>query len=120
MQFLVDEDLPRSIHALLQRYNHASKDVRDIGLRGAKDYQVAAYARSNGLCLLTGDLDFSNVQNYPPGEYAGIVVLRLPGTATASFILSLLESFLQQKDIVTKMPGKMAIVELGRVRIRAA
>jgi predicted nuclease of predicted toxin-antitoxin system len=120
MQFLVDEDLPRSTHAMLQKYDHSSKDVRDIGLRGAKDYQVAAYARSKGLCLLTGDLDFSNVQNYPPGEYAGIVVLRLPGTATASFILSLLESFLQQKDLVTKMPGKMAIVELGRVRIRAA
>ena len=120
MQFLVDEDLPRSIHALIQRYDHTSRDVRDIGLRGAKDFQIAVYARGNGLCLLTGDLDFSNIQNYPPGDYAGIVVLRVPKTATASFILNLLESFLQQKDLVTQMPGKMAVVELGRVRIRPA
>ena len=94
MQFLVDEDLPRSTHALLERYNHASKDVRDIGLRGAKDFQIAAYARSNGLCLLTGDLDFSNIQKlFHLENTQGSVVLRLPGTATASFILSLLGKF---------------------------
>ncbi|MFB0545723.1 MAG: DUF5615 family PIN-like protein [Anaerolineae bacterium] len=118
MRFLVDEDIPRSTDDLLRRYEHEAVDVRDIGLRGAKDPQIAAYAQSEDLCLVTGDFDFSDIRNYPPGEYAGLVVLKLPRTATASFILNLLESFLQQEDLVAQMPGKLAIVEPGRVRIR--
>ncbi|MCH8011094.1 MAG: hypothetical protein IIA61_03960 [Candidatus Marinimicrobia bacterium] len=67
---------------------------------------------------MTGDFDFSDIRNYPPGDYAGLVILKLPRIATASFILNLLESFLQQGDLVAQMPGKLAIVELGRARIR--
>ncbi|MCL0078125.1 hypothetical protein M1O56_00410 [Dehalococcoidia bacterium] len=48
------------------------------------------------------------------------VVLKLPRMATASFILNLLESFLQQKDLVAQISGKLAIVEPGRIRIRTA
>ena len=118
MRFLVDEGLPRSTGDLLRRYEYEAVDVRDIGLRGTKDAQIAAYAQSDGLCLVTGDFDFSDIRNYPPQEYAGLVVLKLPRTATASFILNLLESFLQQEDLVAQMPGKLAIVEAGRVRIR--
>ena len=119
MRFLIDEDLPRSIGALLQRYGHEAIDVRDIGLRGAKDPQIASYAQNKRLCLLTGDFDFSDIRNYPPGEYAGLVVLKLPRNANASFILNLLESFLRQEALVAQIPGKLAIVESGRVRIRA-
>ena len=120
MRFLVDEDLPRSTDDLLRRYGHEAVDMRDIGLRGAKDPQIASYARSEELCLVTGDFDFSDIRNYPPGEYAGLVVLKLPRAATAFFILNLLESFLQQEDLVAQIPGSLAIVEPGRVRIRTA
>jgi len=120
MRFLVDEDLPRSTLDLLRRYGHEAVDVRDIGLKGAKDPQIVSYARSEGLCLVTGDFDFSDIRNYPPGEYAGLVVLKLPKAATASFILNLLESFLEQKNLVAQIPGNLAIVEPGRVRIRTA
>ena len=120
MRFLVDEDLPRSTNELLRRYGHEAVDVRDIGLRGAKDPQIASYARSGGLCLITGDFDFSDIRNYPHGEYAGLIVLKLPRMATASFIVRLLEGFLQQKDLVAQIPGNLAIVEPGRVRMRTA
>jgi predicted nuclease of predicted toxin-antitoxin system len=118
MQFLIDEDLPRSTGDLLRRYGHKAVDVRDVGLRGAKDSEVAAYARHMRLCLVTGDLDFSDVRNYPPDEYAGLIVLRLPRTATASSILALLESFLEQEHLLVQLPGKLTIVEPGRVRMR--
>ena len=118
MRFLIDEDLPRSINDLLQRYGHEAVDVRVIGFRGSKDRDVATLAQRKGLCLVTGDFDFSDVRNYPPGKYAGIVVLRLPRTATASYIVNLLESFLRQEELVAQMPGKLAVVEPGRIRIR--
>ena len=48
MRFLVDEDLPRSVSNLLRQHGHEAVDVRDIGLRGASDKEVAAYALNNG------------------------------------------------------------------------
>ena len=120
MRFLIDEDLPRATGDLLRQYEHEAIDIRDIGLRGAKDSQIAAYAQKEKLCLLTGDFDFSDIRKYPPKEYEGLVVLKLPGMATASFILNLLESFLKQKELLTQLHGKLAIVEISRVRIRGS
>ena len=39
MKYLIDEDLPRSTVGLFQNYGHEAYDVRNTGLRGAKDSQ---------------------------------------------------------------------------------
>ena len=44
MRFLIDEDLPHSIKDLLERYGHEAFDVRVIGFRGSKDWQIAGLA----------------------------------------------------------------------------
>ena len=118
MKFLIDEDLPHSTVGLLQNYGHEAYDVRNIGLRGAKDSQIVSYAQSKGLCLVTGDFDFSDIRNYPPGQYSGIIVLSIPRDATARFILNLLENFLKQDKLVSEMRGKLSIVETWRIRVR--
>jgi predicted nuclease of predicted toxin-antitoxin system len=118
MRFLVDEDLPWSTAKILCQHSHETTDVRDIGYRGASDADIAAYAKKNDLCLITGDFGFADIRNYPPGEYSGIVVLHLPAKATSSTILAPLESLLIQTEIVNQLDGKLAIVEYGRVRIR--
>ncbi len=118
MRFLVDEDLPRSTDSILHLHGHKAIDVRDIGLRGASDAEIAAYAQKHGLCLLTGDMGFADIRNYSPGQYPGIVVLRLPAKAISSTILTMLGNLLAQTEIVSQLNGKLAIVELGRVRIR--
>ena len=120
MRFLIDADLPRSAKALLEQHGHEGIDVRDIGLRNAKDPIIAAYAQQHGLCLLTGDFGFADVRNYPPSSYHGIVVLELPRDASAAFILGLMESFVRQRDILARLPGRLAIVEAGRIRLRPA
>ncbi len=118
MRFLIDKDLPRSVGTLLRRYGHEVLDVRDIGLRGADDTKIAAYAQKQGLCLLTADLGFSDIRNYPPGEYPGLIVLRLPPKATATTVLIILESPVVQAEIVSQLKGKLAVIEAGRLRIR--
>ena len=118
MRFLVDEDLPRSIGNLLRQYGYEAVDVRDVGLQGAKDAEVAAYAQNQGLCLVTGDYGSSDVRNYPPSEYSRLVVLHIPGKATASLILNLVEGLLKQDKLISQLPGRLAIVEFGRVRMR--
>ncbi len=118
MHFLIDADLPRSVGDLLRSYGHEATDVRDIGMRSALDATIAQHAQRDGLCLLTGDFDFSDIRTYPPADYAGIVVLVIPPTVTSLYITQLLGMFLQQRDLVEQLPGKLAIVEAGRVRLR--
>ncbi len=117
MRFLIDADLPRSANDVIHRCGHETIDVRDIGLRNAKDHEIARYAQTEKLCLVTGDFDFADIRNYPPKEYSGIVVLSLHRTANAAYINRLLESFLQQQAL-SELAGKLAIVEPGRVRLR--
>ena len=118
MRFLVDEDLPRSVDSLLREHGHEAVDVRDIELRGASDPDIAAYAREHGLCLLSGDTGFADIRNYPPRDYSGVVVLRLPAKTTSSTIMFLLRSLLVQTEVMDDLSGRLAIVDVGRIRIR--
>jgi predicted nuclease of predicted toxin-antitoxin system len=120
VRFLIDADLPRSTKPLLERFGHEAIDVRDVGLRSAKDLVIARYARDHRACLLTGDFGFADIRNYPPESYYGIIVLELPRDATAAFILHLIEEILRQNEVLARLPRKLAIVEAGRIRLRPA
>src|SRR5437870_2814909 len=98
MRFLIDADLPRSSNDIVRSYGHQVVDVRDIGLRSAKDPQIAQYAQTEKLCLITGDYDFADIRNYPPDQYYGIVVLSIPANTTAKYINQLLDIFFKQKE----------------------
>lgn len=118
MRFLIDEDLPRALSDLFRSYGHEAIDVRDIGLRGAKDSEIASYSQHEKLCLVTGDFDFSDIRNYPPSQYAGLIVLSILRNASAHFIINLLKGFLAQDKLVSQISGRLAIVESDRIRIR--
>jgi predicted nuclease of predicted toxin-antitoxin system len=120
MRFLVDANLPRSCLALLQAFGHSAEHVRDLGLGGAPDAQVAARARETSAVLLTRDLDFSDIRAYPPAASPGLIVLRLPDDAVARQILNLLERFLKKADLVESVPAHLVILESDRVRFRPA
>lgn len=103
---------------MVRGFGHTATDVRDIGLRGAKDAEIAEHARKHHLAILTGDFDFADIRRYPPAAYSGIVVLVLPATATATYIVQLLEGFLREEEVLADLPGRLAIVEPGRIRLR--
>ncbi len=120
MRFIIDEDLPSSINDLLEKYNYEPIDIRDTSLKGKKDFEIAAsaYAQKEKLCIVTGDFDFSDIRNYNPSKYFGIIVLSIPGNVSALFINNLFENFIKQPNIASKIPGNLAIVEPGRIRWR--
>lgn len=118
MRFLIDADLPRSVSDVVRSYGHEAVDVRDVGLGTAQDQEIALYAQMEKLCLLTGDYDFSNIRNYPPSNYSGIVVLHIPRNTTSDYIVALVDSFFQNDSLLQQLPGKLAIVEAGQVRMR--
>ena len=105
---------------LCRRFGHEAEDVRDIGMADADDTRIAARARADSACIVTGDFGFADVRNYPPEQYAGILVLQVPHHATTHVIEALLESVLRQEEVVRNLRGRLAIAEFGRVRLRPA
>ncbi len=120
LHFLVDADLPRRTAALCRRFGHAADDVRDLGMGTATDDQIATHAKQQSLCLMTGDFGFADVRNYPPEQYAGIVVLAISPHMTAPTILGIVEELMKRNDILARVPGRLAVVEPSRVRLRPA
>jgi predicted nuclease of predicted toxin-antitoxin system len=118
MRFLLDANMPRSALAVFVLFGHEAVLAKDVGLGSASDDEIAARARSTGSVLLTRDLDFADIRRYPPDEYNGIVVLRLPDTTVAGEIALILKRFLNEPAFVDSLPGRLAIVELERARFR--
>lgn len=74
----VDEDLPRSIAALLREAGHNACTVFDQHLSGTKDDDLWPRVQSERRLLITADKGFGDIRLYPPGSHAGVVLLRLP------------------------------------------
>jgi predicted nuclease of predicted toxin-antitoxin system len=118
MKFLLDANMPRSAASLLRGLAHEVEDVRDVLPNGADDATVAAHAQARKLILITRDFDFADIRNYPPNNYAGIIVLELPDDAIASQVNQALQSFVSKPELLSRLTGRLAIVELWRVRFR--
>jgi predicted nuclease of predicted toxin-antitoxin system len=118
LHFLVDASLPKPTASVIIAAGHLATDVRDIGMGTAIDSAIAAHARSRDFTLLSVDLDFANIIEYPPADYRGIAVLRPPENATRAVVLSMIAQFLQTSDVIAALPGRLAIVEPGRIRLR--
>lgn len=117
MHFLIDASMPRGAALLIQSHGHQATDVRDIGLGGAPDPDIAAYAQAHHLAILSRDFDFADVRQYPPDQFDGIAVIDLPSTATVPTILNLVDYLLQQPQTLNDLPGRLAVVAPGRIRL---
>jgi predicted nuclease of predicted toxin-antitoxin system len=120
VRFLIDANLPRSIVGVLTQLGHESLFARDIGLAHAPDRVVAERAQTTQAVLLTRDLDFADVRNYPPEQYNGIVVFRFADDVVAKEIARIAELFLSEPNFLRQLSGRLAIVESDRVRFRPA
>lgn len=120
MHFIVDANMRRSTVGVLHRLGHTAVHVRDIGLGDASDEIIAEKSRELRAALITRDLDFADMRNYPPARHGGLLVMRMPDHSTAVQIVRLLETFLQRSQLVAMLPGHLAILEEDRVRFRPA
>jgi predicted nuclease of predicted toxin-antitoxin system len=118
VRFLIDANLPRALAERASNLGHDVQFARDVGLGTAPDSEIAARAQKTGATIVTRDLDFADVRQYPPERYSGIVVLRLPDDATAPDIVSVAERFLREQRFLSQLSGRLAVVERDRVRFR--
>jgi predicted nuclease of predicted toxin-antitoxin system len=120
MDFLIDASMPRNTSISIRILGHNAFDVRDLGMAAADDSLIAAYAQSHQLCLVSRDFDFADIRNYPPENFFGVIVLDYPNNTTALEIGAHVNSFLRVPGILAQLPGRLAIVEPGRYRLRPA
>jgi predicted nuclease of predicted toxin-antitoxin system len=75
----IDENLPQEVAQLLCENGHDAISVFDQTLSGETDLTIFDVCRNESRVLMTLDLDFANLQAYPPAAAAaaGIVVLQL-------------------------------------------
>jgi len=109
----LDENIHGDVRDALVRWGHDTTTVREEGLAGHPDIDVAAAVKAEERCLVTFDLDFADPRHYPPAEYAGIVVLRLRAPTFKLQIRRLVSFFTAQEDDVT---GKLWILDETRTR----
>jgi len=118
MRFKTDENLSVTVAELLRQHGHDAMSIDEQQMSGFPDGNVAEVVKSEGRVLITLDLDFSNIQNYPPAEYPGIIVLRPPRQDNATVQALLLKVLPLMTD--EKLAGKLWIVEDQKVRVRSS
>lgn len=112
LRFIVDENVRREVAEFLISEKHDV--IRPPA--GSLDEDVAEIARKEARILLTHDLDFANIFQYPPESYAGIIVIRIlpPLVKTIIFALAQLLKTLRSREF----SGKLIILGAGGFRIR--
>ena len=74
MKFLLDANIPYSLQEVFPK-GHNVYHVRDLNLANAQDQEIAKYAKKNKAVIVSRDLDFGNINNFPPENYYGIIIL---------------------------------------------
>jgi predicted nuclease of predicted toxin-antitoxin system len=116
MKIKLDENFGTRAQQILREAGHEAETVRDENLQGTTDQNLFEVCCREQRCLLTLDLDFSDITRFPPEQSGGIVVIRVPQNPSLSLLENLVRQFL---DTLQQMPAekKLWIVEVGRVRI---
>lgn len=116
MRFKLDENLHPDVAETLRQQGHDALTVFEQGLRGHADDDVAEVCRREGRTLITLDLDFANVRDYPPGDSPGIIVLRLASTGRTTLLRAI--GRILPLLLTEPLSGHLWIVDDSRVRIR--
>ena len=116
MRFKLDENLHPDASVVLRRAGHDVETVWDERLQGAADSRLAGVLKLERRVLVTIDVGFADIRAYPPGDFAGLIVLRLQRQDRRSVVhvfTRLLHSLKERS-----LAGQLWIVDERRVRVR--
>ena len=115
MLMKLDENLGERAAGQLAAAGHDATTVHRQQMNGMADPDLLAACHHEGRCLVTVDMDFSNPLRFPPHQYSGIAVLRLPARTSRVDIDVLIHTLimgLQHGDVF----GRLWVIEPGRIR----
>ena len=115
MRIKLDENLSKEAANIFRQAGHDTESVFSQGMAGSPDRKIISVCQSEKRGLITLDLDFANPLIFPPDQYNGIAVFRLPNHPSYSDLLILCRTLLValgEKDI----NGKLWIIQKNRIR----
>lgn len=116
MKFKLDENFGTRTLEIFQTQGHNAQTVADENLSGCVDSLLFEICSKEQRCLVTLDLDFSDVTRFPPKAVNGIVVIRVPRNPSAVLLEKLVRQFLDELKR-TDIKKNLWIVEIGRIRV---
>jgi predicted nuclease of predicted toxin-antitoxin system len=114
VNFLVDENVDGSIVTALRADGHNVLYVAEMQ-PGMDDDQVLELANSTNSILLTEDKDFGLLVYRLQRVTRGVMLVRLPGLATAAKVDSVRLAIRKHSN---DLPGAFCVISPGYVRIR--
>jgi hypothetical protein len=115
MRLKLDENLGERGASLFRAEGHDVATVPGQGMSSTRDRELIAACQAERRCLVTLDLDFSNPLVFPPWDYSGIAVLRLPRKPTDEDLWACCRTLVEglaKRDIT----GKLWIVQADCIR----
>ncbi len=117
MRFLLDTNIPYSSLKVFNELILEAVHAKDVGLSKATDEEIMNYSIKNKCIIVTKDLGFANIRNFPAEPQYGAIVLRLPSFFKASQFAAALHDFLTSVNI-EDLTKSVVIVKVGSYRIR--
>lgn len=91
----LDENFPSSLSEWLRQKGSDAESVFEENLSGADDEAIYSKCQEENRCLVTLDLDFSNIIRFPAEHTQGIIVIRPNRPANFEVMKSMVGLLLQ-------------------------
>lgn len=116
MKFKLDENFGMRTQQLFRLAGYDIHTIREQKMQGCSDEQLYKVCCAEQRCLVTLDLDFTDVTRFSPYQANGIVVIRVPRNPSLVLLEQLIRQFLHA---LSKMPveKRLWIVEVSRIRV---
>ena len=115
LRFKLDENADPRWREPLVEAGHDVSTATEQSLQGVEDLVLPEACRAERRCLVTLDVDFAQILDFPPQEYSGLIVLRHPRPTLAG-----MRDLVRQLAVAVEREsplGRLWIVEPGRIRI---
>lgn len=116
MRFKLDENFGSRTRNIISAAGHDVETVLNENLQGASDKHLYDICCEERRCLITLDLDFSDVVRFFPDKCSGIAVIRLARNPSLPLLEKLIRQMLHSVDLM-KLEGELWIIEAGRIRV---
>lgn len=112
MKFLIDENVRSEVIQFLRDLGY---DVLIVP-SGSSDEEIAKLAKGEGRIILTHDVHFSNILEFPPDEFSGIIRIKIHPPA-ANLTINALRNLLRKLP-PSQINKKLIILEDNGFRTR--